>query len=691
MPTAKTFLHASAAVMLAAATAANAGVEATEEIPEVVYIYGTRMTYREDESSSVTRTPTPIEHIPQAVFVITRDVIDDQAMTGLADLVRYVPGVTMGQGEGHRDAPVFRGNITTSDFFVDGMRDDLQYLRDLYNVDRVDVVKGPSALVFGRGTGGGALNRVTKSANGERVTATEITAGMYGQFRMAGDLGGALAERVSARVNAVAEDTDGFRDEMTVRRRGIAPTLRIEASEATRIDLYAEVFSDDRTVDRGVPSQDGSPWRGPTETYFGNPDWSNSTIDVATARGVVSHELREGLSFRGALSWGDYSKFYDNVYAGGPVNPVANSVLISSYNSATDRRNLLAQADLTWSARTGGIGHTILLGFEGGRQENVNRRVNTASATFGLADRGRNFVPDFSIAPALDNRNELNLLAVLLQDQIELSPQLRAVVGLRWDSFDLEFDDRRPATRDFARKDEFVSPRLGLVWEPTPGLSIYGGWNKAYLPQSGEQFSSMNASLAALEPEEFESLEAGLRWHLNPDLLVSAALYRLDRSNTSAPGATPGTLVLTGSQRSEGLEFSVQGKLSPRWNLIGAMAFQEAEITSTTSAAPAGRAAPLVPEFSASVWNRVQLTDRLDAALGVVYQDAQFASITNAVVLPAYTRLDAALFYRLDERFHVQLNVENLTGEDYWFTAHNDNNITPGSAVLARLTLSARF
>ncbi len=658
---------------------------------EVVYIYGTQSTYREDESDSITRTPTALEDIPQSIYVITRDVIDDQAMNGLGELVRYIPGVTMGQGEGHRDAPIFRGNITTSDFFTDGMRDDLQYLRDLYNVDRVDVIKGSSALAFGRGNGGGALNRVSKTANGESMFDISLGAGSFGYTRLASDIGGEISQGVAGRVNILSEESNSYRDEVEVSRRGFAPTLRIQASANTQIDLFAEHFVDERTVDRGVPSQDGRPWAGSSDTYFGNANQSNSEIDVSTLRGVVTHELSSELTFRGVLSYGDYGKFYDNVFAGGPVDGASNSVLISSYNSATDRTNLMGQADLIWDTSLGGLDHTILFGIESGRQESDNRRVNTASANFSLADRGNNFVPDFSIAPARDNSNDLDLFAVLLQDQIQVSDRLEAVLGVRVDRFDLGFDDRRPGSTDFAREDEFVSPRVGLVWEAIPGLSFFSGWSLAYLPQSGEQFSSLSATTAALEPEEFENAELGVRWLPSDRLLLSATVYQLDRTNTRAPGVNPGEVVLTGSQRSEGFELSVQGEMAQGWNLIGAMAIQDAEITSNTSSAPAGQAAPLVPQLSASLWNRVSLTDRLDIGLGVIHQGEQYASISNAVILPSYTRFDAALFYNLNDRYDIQLNIENVSDKEYWFTAHNDNNITPGSPIAARLTLSARF
>lgn len=670
--------------LLAAAAAASAS-------DDVFYVYGTRNSYREDETSSVTRTETPIEEIPQAVTIITRDVIDDQAMTGLGELVRFVPGVTMAQGEGHRDAPVFRGNQTTADFFVDGIRDDLQYLRDLYNVERVDVLQGPSALVFGRGTGGGAINRVSKPANGDEIRALSLTLGTEGERRIAGDFGTAASPDFGFRLNAVLEDSETFRDDVEVERLGIAPAARIRIDDRTRLELYGEYFEDERTVDRGVPSENGRPWAGPVESYFGNPDISNSDISVTTVRGILTRELSPNWTFRGALSFGDYDKFYQNTYPGGAVDTATQTVRISSYNSGTTRQNLLAQADFVYEGQLGGLEHTLLIGVEAGRQDSENIRINSAASVFGINDRGRNFTPNFNIAPARDNANELNLFALLVQDQIAITDTLTAVVGLRYDSFDLDYIERLPGGQDFSRTDTFVSPRAGLVWEPGAGVSLYASWSQAFLPQSGDQFSSLTATTAALEPEEFENSEIGLRWQPSDQLLLSATLYRLDRSNTRAPGALPGTTVLTGSQRAEGLELSLQGEIRDGWNVIGAMAFQNAEITSTTSSAVAGTDVQLVPDFSASLWNRIAITDRLDIALGVIHQGEQFASITNAVVLPAYTRVDAGVFYALSDRVDLQLNIENVFDETYWYSAHNDNNISPGSPPAARLTLSASF
>lgn len=655
-----------------------------------VQVIGVPRSYRPRSLRSLTRTSTRIEQIPQSVTLIPRALIEDQAMTGLGDLVRYVPGVTMAQGEGHRDAPVLRGNLTTADFFVDGIRDDLQYLRDLYNVERVDVIQGPAALTLGRGTGGGAFNREMKTADGQRVRSLDLVRDSYGQGRIAGDLGFAIDERVAVRVNAVSEESGTFRDAMTISRRGFAPAIGITLGATTRFEFSGELFRDDRVVDRGVPSLDGRPWRGATGTFFGNPEWSRSAIDVATGRAELTYQIRAGVALRSVLSYGHYGKFYDNVFAGGAVSS-QGTVAIAAYNSATDRTNLLAQTDLVWEPTVAGQRHTILLGIEGGRQESENRRINTSGGTFSLEDRGRSFVPDFTRTPAIDNANDLDLLAFVAQDQVQLTERLTALAGLRWERYALAFDDRRAGAQDFDRTDAMLSPRIGLVWAPRPTLSFYGGWTTSALPQSGEQFNTLDLTRAGLEPERFENLEVGARWQATRGLLVSGALYRLDRTNTSAPGAVPGTVVLTGAQRAEGLELSAQGEVTARWRMIGALALQDARITATTSAALAGRRAPLVPRTSASLWNRVQLSPRVSAALGLVHQGEQYASITNAVTLPAYTRLDGGLFLTLTESLRVQLNAENLTGTRYWFSAHNDNNLSPGSPTLLRTSLALRF
>jgi len=235
-------------------------------------------------------------------------------------------------------------------------------------------------------------------------------------------------------------------------------------------------------------------------------------------------------------------------------------------------------------------------------------------------------------------------------------------------------------------------PRIGVVLKPNPKLSFYGSFSRSYLPQSGDQFSSLTDVTAGLKPERFDNYEIGAKWELLKGLLATAAVYRLDRSNTRATDPLdPSHTVLTGRQRTRGLEFGLERSVTSRWLVSGGYSLQKAEITESTAAAPAGREVPLVPRHSFSLWNRYDVTDRLGAGLGVIARSKSYASISNAVKLPGYVRADAALFYRLPNGMEAQLNVENLFGAHYFPSASNDNNIAPGAPRTIKATLGYRF
>ncbi len=663
---------------------------------ETIYVYGTSGGYTQEVSRGATKTDTPIVEIAQAITVITGDLMRDQAMTGIGDALRFVPGVTAAQGEGHRDAPVLRGNTTTADFFVDGVRDDLQYYRDVYNTDRIEVLKGPSGLVFGRGTGGGVINRVTKQADGARVRALTATMGSFGQARASLDLGGEMKQAADGRLNLVYEDARSHRERTRSERYGAASSAALTLSGTTMFRLSAEHFVDERVTDRGVPSLNGRPFDVSAKSFFGNPDLSPSEVSVNSLTAVIEHEISQSLTLRSTLLFGDYDKFYQNLFAASAVNPVAGTVQIAAYNALTKRENLISQTDLVWNGEFAGAEHTLLVGIEAGRQTSDNLRTEgqfpaadgLERLTVSLAERGQTATAVFGRV-SRDNSNNLGLFGAYVQDQIRLTDRVQIIAGARFDRFDLEFDNDIGA--DASRTDAFVSPRLGLIYAPVSAVSLYASWAQSYLPQSGEQFSALTPAQEEFEPEEFENTEVGLKWQPSEELLVTAALFRLDRTNTLAPGPVAGIAVLTGAQRSEGLELSLQGELREGWDVAAAYAWQTAQITGTTSAAPAGRKLPLVPQQSASVWNKFRISDQFDLGLGMIWQDDRFASISNAVVLPSFRRLDAAAYYQLTDDLSVQLNLENLTGETYAATSHNDNNITPGAPLTARVTLSARF
>src|SRR4051812_46370066 len=247
---------------------------------ERVRVTAARSRYAARTSRSSTRTDTPLRDVPQAATVLTREAIADQSMQSMADVVRFVPGATMGLGEGHRDQPTIRGNSSTADFFVDGLRDDAQYLRDVYNADRIEVLKGSNALAFGRGGGGGVLNRVTKTAGWAPQRTITLEGGSFDHGRGTLDVGQAVGEHVALRLNGMLEHSGGFRAHTDIRRSGINPTATILAGSATQIQLGYEHFSDDRTVDRGIPSFAGAPAQTPATTFFGDPAVSLSRARV---------------------------------------------------------------------------------------------------------------------------------------------------------------------------------------------------------------------------------------------------------------------------------------------------------------------------------------------------------------------------------------------------------------------------
>jgi catecholate siderophore receptor len=223
-------------------------------------------------------------------------------------------------------------------------------------------------------------------------------------------------------------------------------------------------------------------------------------------------------------------------------------------------------------------------------------------------------------------------------------------------------------------------------------VSIYASYSRSFLPQSGDQFSSLDITSAALEPEKFDNYELGLKWDIFPTLNLTAAVYRLDRTNTRAADPNDATrTVLTGAQRSKGLEIGLSGAITPHWQVSAGYALQDAEIRKSTSAAPAGRDVPLVPKQQTSLWTRYDFTPRVGAGVGVYRQSKSFTSVSNTAVLPTFTRVDAAAFFKLTPQLEAQINVENLLNNNYFSSAYNDNNIMPGAPTTARATVRMSF
>lgn len=661
-----------------------------------IIVEGQRSSYGAKSTATATKTDTPIRNIPQAMTIITKAQIDDQGLRSIGDLLTFVPGASTGTGEANRDQMTLRGNNSTADFFINGLRDDVQYFRDFYNVERVEVLKGPNAMIFGRGGGGGIVNRVTKQTHFATARAFDIGTTSFGGVRATGDLDQPLSDAIGLRVNGLYEKGESFRRHVDLERYGISPSIGFAVGPESRIDVSYEFFHDRRTTDRGVPSVTDpagidKPLKGFDRTFFGDPDASHANADVHLLGASISHQLGDGLTLRNRTHYGDYNKFYQNVY---PTNldEATSEVVLGAYNSTNDRRGLVNQTDLVWETRLGGIDQTLLAGVELGRQWSRNRRL-TGTFVGGNRVPLSNPTVDATViyAPApsdANNRSTASVAAIYVQDQIRIAPWIELVAGLRFDRFKLDVRDLRGAGANFNRADNLWSPRLGLVLKPTERLSFYASHSRSYLPQSGDQFGGLDLTSEALKPERFDNIEIGAKWEPIDGLLATAAVYQLDRSNTrAADPLNPARTVLTGEQRSRGLELGVERSITDRWQISAGYAWQKAEIRETTAAAPAGRKVPLVPKHSFALWSRYDVTKLLGFGAGLTARSKSYASISNQVVLPGYVRIDAAAFYKVARGVEAQVNVENLLGVDYFPAAHNDNNIGPGAPRNAKLTL----
>jgi len=644
--------------------------------------------YRDNDSTTATKTPTPLRDIPQTLTVVPRALLTDQNAQSIGDAMKNVPGVSVGQGEGNRDQVVLRGMSTTSDFFVNGIRDDQERYRDLYNVESIEVLQGPAAVLFGRGGAGGVVNVVTRRPASGAPSDIALDFGGYGHKRATAQAGVRLGGGSALRVSAVAENSGSFRDGFYLHRYAVNPVAGFELG-ATTVTVGVERLRDRRLADRGIPSRAGLPVDVAAGQFFGSTSQNESRNDVTSASATAAHRFRNGVLLRNNLLVGRYDKFYQNVYAGSSVTSTGTFTL-SAYNQRTDRTNAFNQTDLLFDAQLAGVKHSLLLGAEVGHQWQDEAR-DTAASLLNVPVSSSVRDANFAAAPrTVQRRATAGTLAAYAQDQVTLSEQWKAVVGARVDRFRVTVDDRLPGQEDLSRSDVAASPRLGLIYQPNACASFYTSYGYTFLPSG--QTLGLAANTAQLEPENARNYEIGARLELlGKRLTLSSAVFRLDRNNVKNTDPTdPSRLVLTGQQRTEGVEVSATGSVRSWWKVYATYANLDARVTRDTSAAPAGRRVGLVPSNQFSIWNTFDLSSRWGAGGGVVHQSRRFTSFSNTVELPGFTRVDAVVYYQAG-RYRLAMNAENLFNAAYYPSAHNDNNISPGAPRNVHLTLRATF
>lgn len=673
-------------------------------LPSIQITASNTSRYAAVSTSTATKTNTLLRDVPQSISVITNELIKDQSIRSIGDAIRYVPGVGVSQGEGNRDALVFRGNRSTGDFFMDGIRDDAEFYRDLYNIDRIEVLKGANGMIFGRGGSGGVINRVSKQASWNPIREFTFQGGSFNQKRMTADVGHVINDMAAVRLNALYEDSGSFRDGVNMERLGISPTVTIKPTHRTKVIVNMERFHDNRTADRGIPSFMGQPVDVQRSQFFGDPKRSNANIDVLSFNSMIEHKFDSGVTLQNRTNYATYDKLYQNIFANSQVFAFrgVDSLNLSAYNNATTRENVFNQTNLLYSLNTGPISHMLMAGIEIGRQETHNRRqsgffnndLSIGSLRVPLNNPITN-VPITFLTKDQDafNRSVVNVTSLYVQDQIELLPQLQLIAGVRYDLFEVNFQQKNGDRTHLKTSDDLISPRLGLIYKPIEPVSIYASYSRAYVPRAGDQLTSITVTSATLQPEKFTTLETGIKWDIRPDLALTGAVFQLDRTNviTVDPNDSSRSF-LTKGQRTEGVEVSLNGQLTSNWSVMGGYAYQLGEITSTqSSAALKGASVAELPRNTFSVWNRYDITPRIGAAIGVIYRGGMFASTDNTVKIPDFTRVDAALFAHLTKQVRAQLNIENLFDTHYFAAVQNNNNITPGSPIAVRATLNVNF
>ena len=698
----KVMFAVATALAMSSQLAAAQSVESEESVERITV----RGAFFGQQAAAGVKTPTLLVNVPQSVSVVSAEQIAEQALFSVADVMQYTPGVSIGQGEGHRDQITIRGQNTTADFFVDGLRDDFQYFRPLYNLERVEILRGANALLFGRGGGGGVVNRVTKVAE-TSSDFTRLNAGIdtFSAGSISIDTNKAIDANNAFRLNGVFDTIDNHRDFKDGERYALNPTYTWMLSDDTMVVSSYEYVNDDRIVDRGVPSLNNAPLQGYRDTYFGDPDFNNTTLEAHIARIRVDHTLNQHWNINGTVQFADYDKAYQNLY---PVNfnDENTTVTLDGYRDTTARENLLFQLNLIGQFLTGNLEHTVLTGFEYGNQDTQNARQDAFFAdsqddqvTFAFTNPLD--IPAMTLTdPVRDRASEVTFASAFVQDEIKLNDHWIIVAGLRYDNFDIDVEDvieiengAEDGNNGFlSSSDSQVSPRAGVIYKPTDDISVYASYSKSFLPRSGDQFLTLSLSSAALDAEEFENKELGIKWNYSDRLSVTAAVFDVERENGTAQDPNnPEASILTGTKTS-GFEIQVVGNLTDKWSInAGYSNLDGEEMGRVVNAQIANRDLAQLPEHMLTIWNQYEVSDQWRVGLGLIHQSEQYASLNNTTELPDFTRVDAAVYYDYSDDIRFQLNVENLFDEEYFPAAHNDNNISTGEPLNARISMQYQF
>jgi catecholate siderophore receptor len=702
-------------------------VSASAEQPD------TSRDYQPAVSSVGSKTAAAVADIPQTVTVVNKSLMQAQGATSLADALRNVPGITLGGAEGGQigNNINLRGFTARTDIYIDGFRDRGQYYRDVFNIEQVEVLQGPSSMLFGRGSTGGIVNQSSKQAQLNHFTEVSGTVGTDGRLRTTLDTNSKLSDTSALRVNVFAQDLQTTRAAMHNRDFGVAPTLRFGIGEPTEITLSALLQHNSDMPDYGVQSLNGRPITATRDTFYGEGS-DRTNQDIATFNAVIKHQFNDSLSLRNQTQLNRYTTdaiettahalgtFNGTTYtpialpAYGNYNPAQLYVQMQSHDRNIVDTSLDNQTDLIAKFSTGVIRHDLIVGMEIGRDTFSNQTMSRTGAGAG----GSGYVNWVSLqnpsaaAPATVTTSVGNLSSasanyygVYANDTLSVGEQWKFVTGVRHDTFNGTIDNSLPTATTVAHASQdtgFTSLREGLLYQPTQNQSYYVSYGTSFNPLL-EQMTLTNGT-QNLPPTKSRSYEAGGKWTLlNNKMSLAAAAFDVLQSNVYNKDAS-GTYYPVGSQRMKGYTLSAAGRISDKLQVSSGYMRLLARVLNPLDPVLDGSTPSNTPKDTLTLWTSYDITHNWEIGGGANYMSSRYAGnrtklatgpLAGTIVrsgVPGYTRFDATVAYH-KANYEIRLNVLNLTDKFYYdaLVVSDGGRAVPGVGRTALLTGTYRF
>ncbi|CAG9167986.1 putative TonB-dependent receptor BfrD [Cupriavidus laharis] len=695
--------------------------------------------YKVDEAQS-SKFTAPLLDTPKSVTVVPAEVLQQTGSNSLQDALRTTPGITFGAGEGGNpigDRPFIRGFDSMSSIFVDGVRDTASQTRDTFNIDRIEVIKGPSSAFGGKGSAGGMINMVSKLPTSENFVQGSVGVGTDSYFRATADGNYVLNDNTAVRLNAMGQTFDvPGRNEVDQHSWGFAPSVTFGLNSPTQVTLSYYHLQGDGMPDYSIPyarpssqstkANPSAPASVNRDNFYGltDRDFQRTQSDIATAS--VQHDFRNGLVFRNTTRWGRATNDYvvtnpDDSRGNVPRGFVWRNT--KNRDSATE--TLTNQTDLTAEFHTGSLKHNMLFGFEFSRDDTDNNPYNVVSANAAASGGTCNasLLASFDCAPlANPNPNDpwrgsitkmpytqtttTNTQSVYLFDTVEITRQWMINGGIRYDNYDTHAftnaytnpnTGAAVAQVDIRNKSHFFNYQAGVVYKPVEYGSIYVSYGTSSTPPgstNGDGADNITAAQRNLEPETARSFEIGTKWDLLARRLsLTAAIFQIEKNNARV-AVDANTTVNAGKQRVKGFELGFAGNLTDKWGVFGGYTYLDSKLVDngpqSANAANNGNQFPNTPQNSFSLWSTYQVLPALTLGAGAYYVDKVYANPANSLYVPAYWRFDLMGAYRVNKHLSLQLNIQNLFDKTYYTKAHTHYGaMAPGR--FGMLTANFRF